>query len=275
MKKLCAGVLSLCLLFLASACVQSAQTEVFAFDYGVFLSYEGDLSELAAYQTVVIDAQYISADDIAAFRAQGHSVYSYLNIGSLEAFRDYCEDYRHLALGAYEHWDEEVWIDAGAPAWQDFILQTLAPELFAKGIDGFFVDNCDVYYHYPTPDILAGLTRILTGLRASGARVLLNGGDAYLDACCASGRNAPDLVDGINQEGVFTSVDWDNGAFVEADAASRDYFSDYVCRYAAQGLEIYLLEYTDDAALAAKIAAYCTEHGFRCYIADSLELGAP
>lgn len=274
MKKLRAAALLLCLLLALSACARTETPDAFAHDYGVFPGYTGDLAALADYQAVVIDAQYYSGAEIAAFRARGHSVYSYLNVGSLETFRDYYRDYQYLALGAYEHWDEEVWIDVGADAWQDFILQALAPQLSAKGIDGFFVDNCDVYYYYPRADILAGLTRILTGLRASGAYVLLNGGDACLDAYCASGGEPSDIADGINQESVFTAIDWARGTFGKADTISRDYFSDYVCRYAARGLDIYLLEYTDDALLSDRIAAYCAEHGFRYYIAASLELDA-
>ena len=57
--------------------------------FGVFLNYEGDLKDLGQYETVVIDAQYIEAQDIKAFQEQGHRVYSYINVGSLENFRDY------------------------------------------------------------------------------------------------------------------------------------------------------------------------------------------
>ena len=41
-------------------------------DYGVFLSYEGDLDRLSKYDIVVIDAQYFEATDIAEFRSEGH-----------------------------------------------------------------------------------------------------------------------------------------------------------------------------------------------------------
>ena len=271
-KSLCALALALCLLPLA-ACARR-ENGGFACEYGVFLSHEGDLAALEAYRTVVIDAQYVSAEDVAAFRARGHTVYSYLNVGSLESFRDYYDAYRDLALGAYEHWDEEVWIDAGSGAWQTFILQTLAPRLLEKGVDGFFVDNCDVYYHYPRQDIFDGLTRIVKGLRASGARVVINGGDAYLTAYCADGARASDVADGVNQESVFTSVDWDAGSFGRASAEDRAYFTDYVERCAAQGLEVFLLEYTTDAALMREIDEYCALHGFRYYVSGSLELGA-
>lgn len=269
--------LLLCTLFALTACArepgESGEPREFAHDYGVFLNYAGDLTELAAYQTVVIDAQYVSREDIAAFRAQGHTVYSYINVGALERFRSYYPDHSDLAIGPYEHW-EEVWIDAADPAWQTFLLQTLAPRLLAKGIDGFFADNCDVYSYDAREAVLDGLTAILKGLRANGTPVILNGGDAYLDAYCESGGDPLDVASGVNQESVFTSIDWDSGTFGRADEASREYFKDYVNRCAARGLAVYLLEYTTDAELAGEIEAYCRQNGFHCYPASTLELTA-
>ena len=244
-----------------------AQTE-----YGVFLSYEGDLSALAAYETVVIDAQYYTKEQIAAFQKEGHKVYTYINVGALENFRDYYGKYKDLALGPYEHWDEEVWMDMADPAWQDFLLGELAPSLRDKGIDGFFVDNCDVYYNYPKAEIRDGLTAVMKGLRKGNMPVLINGGDTYLDAYCETGGDPLDVVTGINQETVFSAIDWDHDRFGTADREDHEYFTDYVERYAAKGLDIYLLEYTTDGDLIREIDGYCREHGFKYYVSDSLEL---
>lgn len=241
--------------------------------YGVFLSYDGELSALSAYDCIVIDAQYHSAEEIADFKAGGHTVYSYINIGSLEDFRDYYADYADLALGNYEHWDEEVWVDVSARKWQDFILEQLAPSLASKGIDGFFVDNCDVYYCYPTAEILEGASKIMKGLRATGLKVIINGGDAFMTAYTSSGGAWSDVITGINQETVFSKINWDSDTFSAADADDREYFSEYIEKYAALGADIYLLEYTTDEKLKAAIRDYCHEHGFYYYIADSLELG--
>ena len=57
--------------------------------YGVFLSLESDLNSINTYDTVVIDAQYFSAEEIKRFKSLYHKVFSYINIGSLESFRDY------------------------------------------------------------------------------------------------------------------------------------------------------------------------------------------
>ncbi|SEQ33329.1 hypothetical protein SAMN02910382_02655 [Butyrivibrio sp. TB] len=39
-------------------------------EYGVFLSYDGDLEDLSDYKTVVIDAQYFDKEDIEDFKEQ-------------------------------------------------------------------------------------------------------------------------------------------------------------------------------------------------------------
>lgn len=240
--------------------------------YGVFLSVTEDLERLDGYETVVIDAQYFSREEIADFREHGHVVYTYLNVGALESFRPYFAAYADLTIGNYEHWDEELWIDVGDGRWQSFLLGELVPELLEKEVDGFFVDNCDVYYEYPTPEILEGLGAILRGLTDTGKKVLLNGGDAFLDAYCEAGGSWSEVVTGINQETVFSSIRWETEDFGEADAEDTAYFRSYVERYAAQGAEIFLLEYTTDAALVERIADYCRAHGFQYYISGSVEL---
>lgn len=234
-------VLALCLTLLLAGCTAKSQTaESQTADYGVFLSVTEDLSALRDYKTVVIDAQYFSGAEIDAFRADGHTVYSYLNVGSLENFRDYYATYAPLTLGAYEHWDEERWIDVADQRWQRFLTETLIPALLEKHIDGFFVDNCDVYAYAPTREMLDGLSTILHTLVGTGKAVLINGGDVYLDAYCASGGQWQDVLTGINQESVFTKILWDEDRFAAASPEDRDYFLDYIERYASQGAEIYL-----------------------------------
>lgn len=242
------------------------------YQYGVFLSVEDDLDSLNSYGTVVIDAQNFSRGEIVKFRGNGHKVFSYINIGSLENFRDYYDEYADLALGAYEHWEEEVWIDVSDVKWQQFVVNELIPSLIEKGIDGFFVDNCDVYYNYPTPEILNGLTVMMSAMVNTGLDVIINGGDCYLDAYCAAGGSWDEVITGINQETVFSKINWDDESFGRADAVDHLYFKDYIERYDALGADIYLLEYTTDEKLIKEINSYCIQKGFYYYISDSIEL---
>ena len=246
--------------------------------YGVFLDYDGDLSELDKYNYIVIDARYHSREEIVDF-TYGYQkyVYSYINIGSIEDFRDYYDRFSDLTLGDYEKWEGEKWVDVSDPRWQDFILNELAPELLEKGINGFFVDNCDVYYNYPTEEVLEGLAVIMKGLKGMGCDVIINGGDTFLDAYCASMGSWTDVITGINQESVFSYIDWDTGALTRASDEDRDYFTDYITRYGDQGAYIFLLEYVDDTdenrTLKSGIKNYCEEHNYLYYISDSIDLG--
>ena len=240
--------------------------------YGVFLSTSDELKRFDNFDTIVIDAQYYDREAIEQFKQGDHRVYSYINVGSIENFREYYADYENLTLGDYEHWDEEKWVDVSSEEWQRFVLDELAPSLADKGIDGFFVDNCDVYYRYPSEDILEGLAIIMKGLKAYGVEVIINGGDAFMDAYTSDGGAWRDVISGINQESVFSRINWEDMTFEAASDEDREYFVDYIERYAQKGARIYLLEYTKDSKLIGEINKYCDAKGFSCYVSDSLEL---
>ena len=241
-------------------------------DYGVFLNADDSSLEMfKEYDTIVIDAQYFTRKDIGILHENDVTVYTYLNIGSIENFREYYADYEKLALGDYEHWEEEKWMDVSSPDWQKFI-GSLARELYEKGVDGFFIDNCDVYYYATTVSIFDGLTVILRDVMSLGKEVIINGGDVYVTEYRERYGTAKDIMTGVNQESVWSGIDFDKGTFYEQNKDDRDYFCEYVESCKADGAEVYLLEYTTDSKLIQKIEEYCKKHDFRFYISDSLEL---
>lgn len=253
-------------------CGCGAENAVCEKDYGVFLSIDpSDIDKIKGYRTVVIDAQYFSEEDIACLKEQGSEVYSYLNIGSLENFRDYYENFSGYTLGKYENWDEEEWINVASSEWQTFLV-SLENELIEKGIDGFFADNCDVYYNYPEDEIFDGLTVILKQLMAYGKPVIINGGDTYVTAYREKYGSAKDIMTGVDQESVFSRIDFENGSFSAQEKEEQEYFKGYVEACNKDGADVFLLEYTTDRRLIEQIEDYCTEKGFRFYISDSVEL---
>ena len=169
-------------------------------DYGVFLNADASsLERFKMYETVVIDAQYFTKRDIELLHQNGTVVYTYLNIGSIENFREYYATYAELAIGEYEHWEEEEWVDVANPDWQKFIGQ-------------------------------------------------------------------------LSQESVWSGIDFDKGTFHEQMSETRDYFCKYLEACKADGMEVYLLEYTTNPKLIQKIKEYCKEQDFYFYISSSLEL---
>lgn len=254
------------------SCAGADEASAFLHPYGVFLGITEDLARFADYETVVIDAQYFSGGEIDSFRSEGHKVYTYLNIGSLEDFRDYYEEYRDLSLGEYEHWEEEVWVDVSSGKWQDLILKKLVPGLLEKHVDGFFVDNCDVYYVHPEQKILDGLGVIMQALVATGKEVIINSGDCFMDAWCEQGGTWDQVITGINQESVFSAILWDEEAFGRQEEEDHEYFVSYITRYGDLGVRIFLLEYTLDEELAGEIDRFCREHHYTYFISHTLEL---
>lgn len=240
--------------------------------YGVFLSLgPSDMAKIAEYQTVVIDAQYFSKKDIAYLKAQGCTVYSYINIGSIENFRDYYNTYSKLTLGNYENWKEEQWIDVSSAKWQQFLV-SLEKKLLDKGIDGFFVDNCDVYYEYPTEAIFEGITTILEHLMEYHKPVIINGGDTYIMRFQQFRGSLIRIMTGVNQETVWSKINFDTGRFSTQTKSERNYFQNYIEMCDSYGLDVYLLEYTTDNRLKQKIEKYCAKNKFQYYISDSIEL---
>lgn len=241
-------------------------------DYGVFLNVDdSSLERLEMYETIVIDAQYFTKKDIEQLHENGTTIYTYLNIGSIENFREYYTDYEELAIGSYEHWDEEKWVDAASPDWQRFIMQ-LARELYEKDVDGFFIDNCDVYYYAPRKDIFDGLTVILQYIMTLGKEVIINGGDIYVTEYKERYGTIDPIMTGVNQETVWSHIDFAKGTFNEQNREEREYFCGYLESCKADGMEVYLLEYTANRKLIRKIEKYCRKQGFHFYISDSLEL---
>lgn len=271
------------LLVLALVCVlvngcnrnnKKPQTESFRYDYGVFLNAEpSDIPYMKDYKLVVLEATYFSTEDIQKMHQAGQEVYTYLNVGSLENFRDYYEQYSDLCLGDYENWPEEKWIDVSQKRWQEHIV-SMAEAYAKKGIDGFFIDNCDVYYVYPEEKIFEGLGLMLKDIHNICPKVLINGGDMFVTEYLNRNHSASDIMSGVNQECLFSSIDFEKETFGENDEEDFSYFEEYVKRCAADGKDVYLLEYTVDEALISRIKDYCADNNFGCYISSTIELTA-
>ncbi len=241
--------------------------------YGVFLGASNeDIDYMLQYDEIVIDAQYFTNNEIAYMKSKGKVIYSYLNVGSIENFRDYYDDYKDLTLGDYENWYEERWIDVSNKDWQDFVINNLAYTILNKGIDGFFIDNVDVYYNYKNDDIFNGLAYILKELKKM-TYTLINGGDEYVMEYYERYNNITDIMSGVNQETVFSKINWDKvDSFTKNDKDETKYFMEYVEFVDSNYGDVYLLEYSKDNALINKIYDYCNKHNFKYYVSKTLEL---
>ena len=241
--------------------------------YGVFLNLnKQNIKKLYKYKTVVIDAQFFTKKEISDIKKHKVKVYSYINIGSLEKFRPYYNKFKNLTLGRYENWDEERWINVASKSWQNFITGNLARKLLKKGISGFFVDNCDVYYNYPRKNIYIGLIKILQALRRKNTSAIINGGDTFISKYMLSHKNLKSILTGINQECVFTAIDFDHNTTIEQKTSVKNYFLKYLSKLKKHNTKIYLLEYTKKKSVIDKINTYCKKHKYIYYASPDIEL---
>lgn len=241
--------------------------------YGVFLGVDRDdgwgsskLKQLFNYKLVVIDFQEFKKADIDKLHAKGIKVYTYLNIGSIENWRSYWKTYKKYALGNYDGWPGEKWIDVSKTAWQKYITGTLAPKLKNMGADGFFIDNADVYYHYKRDGIYKGLQTILKTVHSYGKPVLINGGDNFVTKAMKDGSYL-NLFDGVNQEEVFTT-----NSYKTQSSSETKYLKNYLSTVKAKNLKVYLLEYKANSTNLKKIKDYCSANGFAYHNAKDKDL---
>lgn len=254
---------------LLSAC--SASTSDSAEKYIVLIGEDPEITEkLSDIDLLVIDAEYFSQNDIARLRENGiHEIYSYINIGSIESFRSYDTDFEKYTLGAYENWPEEKWIDVSVPEWQACTASRV-DALIQKGVDGFFVDNTDVYYNYPQESIYDGILTILDYMDHTGRKIMINGGDCFVKKYLTTEKNV--LIDGVNQENVFTAYDFSKDVYTKNDQSTREYYTEYLDLAMSHGCTAYTLEYATDPTIRRQAATYAGKHGYICYISDNIGL---
>lgn len=243
-------------------------------EYGIFIGVDPDdlPEDMKDYDIIVIDAQNFTRGQIQKFKNNGQKVYSYINAGSIEKTRSYYGKYADLTLDPYENWDEEYWVDVSSEKWQDFISYDISQKLLDKDIDGFFVDNIDIYYQYPRPEIYNGLCNILNNLMDYDKPVIVNGGDVFVSEYISRNGNIKDILTGINQETVFSKINFDQEKFEKNDEDTIEYFKKYIAECKSNGLDVYITEYTTDKKLIMQIKDYCKENGFHYYISDSIQL---
>ena len=270
MKKL-APLFACMLVLFTAACMELPTPKQTTYAVLLGLNPE-DAAILTNYDTVVIDAQYFTKDEIAAVQAKGTAVYTYLNIGSIETFREGYDALKGIVLAPYDNWPDEYWVDVSRAEWQTFLADEAA-SLNDKGVDGFFLDNADVYYLYPTPEIYDGLTAILQSLGQYGKPILINGGDVFVTKAVLDAETPLSAITGVNQESVFTSINFDSGTFARQDAENSQYYQEYLARCKAAGLDVYLTEYAAaNSGIEKDIQAYCSKNGFQYYLSHTINL---
>ena len=100
----------------------------------------------------------------------------------------------------------------------------------------------------------------------------MNGGDEFVTEYLNKYQSLDDLLTGINQETVFSSINFEDGTFKKQNEIEHSYFLNYLNLLDGEGIEIYLLEYTIDKKLIREINTYANKRAWDFYISHSIEL---
>lgn len=226
---------------------------------------------LAKYKTVVLSPGSFTKENLLYLHRAGTKAYAYINVGALENYDPKFSHFKEHSLAPYENWEDEFWMDVSDKEWQNYLTENVAKDIAELGFDGFFLDNFDVYYHYPEENIYQGLHAVLTALQKYKMPIILNGADAYVSRAIEDTSSSL-LFQAINQEDVFTAYHFDTDTSSVQDNEVRSFYQEYLEKAKAAGLSVYILEYMADEELSKKISAYCAEKDFQWYNAPGIFL---
>ena len=107
MKKLINIILIFICSFILFSCNKKSNDnepfEILDYEYGVFLGASpSDIEYMKQFHIIVIDAQYYTNSEIEELKGNDNIVYSYINVGALENFRDYYDTLIPACLIIYD-----------------------------------------------------------------------------------------------------------------------------------------------------------------------------
>lgn len=280
MKK-CFTFIIVLLLVSLCGCSRRADVDYNNYEFGAFLGANAeDLDELLKYKEVAIDIDEFDSDSIARLKENGTIIDAYLSVGALENYRDYYDEFKTLTFMDYENWPMERWIDVSDVGWQNK-LYSEAQRFKRLGADNLFLDNYDVYYIATSEydggsgfdeRIFSGLKAVTEALHSLELGLLINSGTDFLERLHEENDDTIKLFEGYIQECVFSSIiDYESDVFGKSEGEDYRYYLSII-DIMKEDSQVYLLEYTTDDALSAKIKEFCDDNGYKYYISSHVGL---
>lgn len=241
---------------------------------GLFLGVDdpspAQLRQMAQFPRIAVDMDTLTEAQVQFLHEKDVEMYAYLSIGSLEKYRPWYASFREHTLRPYDNWPEEWWMDVTYAPWQAH-LTDCAADLVAKGADGLFLDNGDVYYQDQRAETYDALVLILNGLHGLGKPLILNGSDVLLGRMMD--EDVPLPLQGVHQESVFASIiDYGKNRFGRQPPGVTAYYLAHLTRCQAHSLSCYITEYTRDSALATQAREEAARRGFGIFVTGDVEL---
>lgn len=221
---------------------------------------------------MVLEPDDYTKTAIAKIKTKGYKVLGYISVGTLEKERPWYKKYKHLALKTLEDWPKECYVDVREKEWRDFLVSR-AKDIKAKGFNGWWGDNLDVYEYYKSGKMFASLQASLSRIKKLGGYIMVNGGSEFFDYALDHKRKIS-WVDGVTQEEVFSLITSysGKGKFSKQKKSQREFYQKLLKRLKKAGKDIFLLEYATNKTLKATIRTYCKLNGYSHYISEEVDL---
>lgn len=243
-------------------------------NYNVYLSTKVNPSKLNdGSGIIVLEPDDYSESQIKFIKKKGYKVLAYLSVGTIEKERSWFKKYSKYKLSRLDDWPNEYYIDVREEKWQLFIIDR-AKTLKSKGFDGWWLDNIDIYSEYKSKTMYEAVSLILYAIKSLNGYVMINGGSEWVDDAIDKGARLKGYIDGYTQEEVFSLIkDYDGkGKFGKQKADDSKYYRGLIKKVIKRKVGGFLLEYTRDKVLKAKIKAWCKRNKVSYYISEDVNL---
>lgn len=253
-------------------------------DIGFFQNRtDGSIEGLDCYNVTVINTDYYTKEQIEKIKKTKTKVLGYLNIGVLERSSSYFSEFESITFKDYNGSSDARWIDVKNYTWKNYVLNTLIPEIYKKGVDGIYLEGTRVYLERlndeeSTYDMLYGtrqaISDFMSKVQYSGLLMLQACDELMYDISFYDGtkKYAPYYVDYYVQEEVITKINDDKTFSLQDSSVTNNYKEALDFDIERYGLEIVLLEYATDNVTKKMITDYCEANSYHCYISNSIKL---
>lgn len=242
--------------------------------YRVYLTTKVNPAKLAKGSgIIVIEPDDYKLAEIKAIKAKGYKVLAYLSVGTIEKERTWWKLYSKYKLKQLPDWPKEYYIDVRKTEWRNFVASR-AQMLKAKGYDGWWLDNIDIYEEYKSKTMFTAIASVFLKLKALKGYVMINGGSAWVEDAVNRGEKLSKYLSGYTQEEVFSRItDYSGkGKFGKQSTADSTYYQKMIKKAIKAKVSGFLLEYTRDETLKTKIKDWCKKYGASCCISGDVNL---
>lgn len=232
------------------------------------------------YDVLVVDSVYTKTDIEKIHKNGCKTVLCYLNYGMAETDWSDFKKYKSICIAKNEDWSHEYWVNVTSSIWKQRI-KSLVLNAKAKGFDGIWLDNGDIYWYILEEkknkslanNIYSAMVEMCKWIKSQNMILILNGADTFVSKLIDQKKQS--IIDGVNQETVYSRIKSysGNGTFGEQCSSDHSYFKSYCKRCKKYKLLVFLLEYTKSNSLIKRIKNFCTNNKIDGYcISSSIKL---